>query len=316
MNNNKRKRSEDDDDDITKRHKVTGTVSSLHSKRETSPQFQRFHLSILQSLYESDEEEDAEDVHNAGSKASTAVDEELWKQTKKFLREREKLIRQKKEASRLKDVHQEALNFMDERERDSLALSPSPRTTCRSVSEAKTGSSMIPLVAQSSGYKAACASPAHSLSFFSPQPAPSQQASVANSESKSPVKCFGLVATLLEKKFQAFENSARYCSDPYGPVLKEIDTNISKLENQLQRLQENALANQKQAVEDLLSRPVLLSSLASSKSIHHQNGDAIWTASCGTGGLKDAKSALSKLETKLSLWKMLATDMKVIVVVN
>lgn len=199
------------------------------------------------------------------------------------------------------------MNFMGERAKDAPTQSPAPLTASSaawpSVSKSKGGSS---------AFAAVNASPAHSLSFFSPHSVPSQQPSNANnSYGKSPVNCFGLVANLLEKKFQSFEKSARYNSDPYGTVLKEIVANISNVENQLERLQEETVANQKQAVEDLLSRPMLLSSLASTarSSPPHSTGR----------GPNDVKHNLTKLETKLEtklgLWKMLEVDMKEVVVV-
>ena len=289
------------------------------SKRETPLKFQRYHLSILQSLYESDEEGDEEDddYYQSGDNSSShqgfpstnkaksrrtatlTVDDKLWKQTKRFLREREKLMRQKEEASRLKNVHQEALKYMAEGEIDFRATSP------RSVSTERNGHK-VPLLAQSSaGHKynnsvaRSAASPVHTLSFFSPKKTLS--AATSDSDNKAPFRCFGLVANLLEKKAQAFEGSARYCFNPYGQVLKDIQANIDKLENHLQSLQETSVENAKHAVEDLLSRPVLSSASSLSwKSIHHQRDM----------GLRGEKGAISKLGTKLSLWKMLVSDMK------
>ena len=330
----KRKRPEtdgtiDEEGKGNKRHKsvlvsvMASQPQQESSKREAPPKFQRYHLIILQSLYESDaeEEEEGDKYYQSGDKSSShqgsppsnqakskraaalTVDDKLWKQTKRFLREREKLMRQKKEASRLKDVHQEALKYMAEGEfMDFRATSP------RSVSTAERNGQKVPLLAQSSvghkynnsvGVARSAASPVHTLNFFSPQKTLS--AATSNSDTKAPFRCFGLVANLLEKKAQAFEGSARYCSNPYGSVLNDIEANIKKLENHLHCLQEKNNADSKQAVEDLLSRPVLSSASSFSwQSIHHQR-DA---------GLRGAKGAISKLGTKLSLWRMLVSDMK------
>jgi len=325
MMNQKRKRStqdKDSDDEvevehIAKRHKVNVVSPLKASKSYKAPQFRSFHLHILKSLYESDDDdedkEDQEDFQDntaaaevpeqghSTTTASNAANGKLWKLARNYLRERENLIRQKKEAACLKDVHQEALLFMEEREKDALTQSPVSRPAwTRSASEPATANASTGL----------CPSPAaRSLGFFSPQRAPTQQGSLANdsNESKTPINCFGLVATLLKTKFQSFEKSTRYFCNPYGPVLKEIETTIHTLEHELQRLKEDEIANQKQAVEDLLSRPMLLSSLTSPSFPHHD----VWG---GKG--KNSKCALSKLETKLSLWRMLAADMKEIVVPN
>lgn len=299
-----------------KRHKASFAAgstavseSSSSPPKQVTPQFQRFHLNVLRSLYDDDGDDDYEDNENVfrdmdGSMADTMqdkVDDLLWVQTKKFLKEREKLIQQKTEASLLKEIHQEALNFLDER--DSLVAS-SPVAAGWNAS----ASSIVPMMAPSdAAFQGLCSSP-HSLSFFSSSPQ-QPRSMVDDDETKSPTKCFGLVATLLEKRFTSFHTSVQTRSNPYDPVLKQIEAKITKLEQTLQKLQEETLSKQKQAVDDLLSRPVLLSS---SSLLEPSLRSGKWKTDNNNGD-DDAKSALSKLEAKLGLWKMLADDLRGIV---
>ena len=72
-------------------------------------QFLAFHLDVLQSLYNKNN-----DDHQAATDANTSssvVDARVWKATQMFLEQRDQLMQAKEEAGCMKGIHDESLRF-------------------------------------------------------------------------------------------------------------------------------------------------------------------------------------------------------------
>jgi hypothetical protein len=257
-------------------------------------QFQCFHLLLLQSLYDTEDsipvggldDDSLGSVTNDGFEISDdTVDDILWNNARKFVKERDSLIKLKKDASRVNSVHQEALDYLEEQELGS----PTPSTPSSRLGGAWQPEDGLP---RSVGKLRSISSP-NSLSFFAPQ-------RTVPCSKKSPVKSFTLVAHLLQKKCEEFNASVKCKSDPYAPILQEVEEKIENLEGKLKVLKESNLSKQKRRVEDLLSRALLSSHMEPDQSADSDQFDL--------------KSFMSKLETKLSLWRLLAADLKDVVV--
>lgn len=271
------------------------------------PKFQNFHLGILQSLYKSNANDDeGADLFASQSSSSDeeggedeGVEDAVWSHARRFLKEREKLRERKEEASHMENIHREALRFTEEK--DILPKSPPARS----------------MAAGSSWYYPAekCAfpmpvSPQQSLSMFSPlrSTGPSQQIS----DGRPALKCFTLVSNLLEKRFRNTLFNSKRLSDPHNSLLDTVNQKISKLKVTLKKRRESKLSDRRAAVEDLLARPVLLSSsqgtmLNDPLSLHNSNKTfGNHSGNCGDSGLE-------KLEAKLELWTMLASDLRDII---
>jgi len=291
-------------------------AAKASASKPATPQFQRYHLSVLLSLYETDDEKAAEtlstdnnDDDNSSDNSiageghkDSQVDGNLWAQTKILLREREDLIQQMNESSHLNNIHKESLNSMEEQTSSPTKdvenqLSPSPPHWSTKMDSSEF---------QGSTYNHNLFSPRQSVAIFAsncncndkhhPRPARIGRYSMNR---------FRLVATILEQQFRSYERAVRRRSSPYEPVYHQTKARIVQLKNKIQKIQEGALTEQKQTVQDLLSRPV-----PSSPTGPPIRGVHIGSAAPCTSNSNDR---MSKLHTKFQLWRMLATDLQEIV---
>jgi hypothetical protein len=302
---------------------VTSAEGTLRCEQtKDTPKFQHFHLDLLRSLYAAgdDNYEHNNDHNHQGADSSDGesqadsngttekdtVDGLVWLETRKFIQERERMRKEKCEASHLKNIHQEAVDFIEERE--SASKTPaSPAIATASGNGpfwySSKDQAAVPLSALSAGRHDT--SP-YSFAYFSPLrcsgPGPSQQFSLGDERAH----CFGLVATLLGRKFRTFERSAERRSDPYQPLLRVIEDKIEALQTKLAKRQEDYLTERRATVEDLLAGPVYLSSSQTARNhgyyYHRRNIPASHVC-----------SNMAKLETKIQLWSMLASDLKTII---
>lgn len=292
------KRTKDDSTEAT-------TLVSSCPKSGTS-QFQCFHLLLLQSLYDTEDciplgSADDDSLGNVSDDGDydemtdDTVDDRLWNKARKFVKDREDLLKLKKEASRVNGVHQEALDYLEEHGQG-RGSSTAPSTPSGGK---PTGSSWQPSADDSVphrfGKHPSISSP-NCLKFFSPQRPTTSSQSPNNCQ--TPAQCFALVAHLLKSKCEEFNGSVKNRSNIYGPMLQEVEEKIDVLQGKLRILKESTLSKQKRKVEDLLSRALLSSSM--------DNTDPA-VASVQFGNF------VSKLETKLQLWSILAADLKDVV---
>lgn len=303
----KRKR---DDGDIaaSKRIKQDGTHAC--TTKPKTPQFQGFHLMLLQTLYDADDaspiskkEDDSLSMTTDSEMEEEIVDDKVWASVRKFVQERDNLIKLKREAGRVDDIHQEALKYMEEQGSGSTA----PSTPSAKQSSASRRGWTDEDGPPSMGCRRSISSP-NSLNFFSPQQATPSRSQLSPSSSSrgvhSPAKCFGLVASLLQNRSQLFNANVIRRTNPHAPLLEETERKIETLEGNLRKLQEISLSKEKQKAEDLLSC-TLLSSCGGTEHDEEVEEETVTS--------DEMKDFASKMETKLQLWSMLASDLKDII---
>ncbi|GKY95394.1 hypothetical protein MPSEU_000501000 [Mayamaea pseudoterrestris] len=241
---------------FTNQHKLLTTQSS------SEPAFLPFHLKLLQALY--------------ADRSNEFIDDMIFESIHHFLNNRQHVVKAKKEALRLKGIHEQATKLSDtEREKQLVADEHLFARKRKSTSPQ---------------YHA---SPILSLSMQSPHMMMHMHPATRNEP-------FGMVARLLHLRYQRsqleFENKANL----YKELLNAVQCEITNLEEQLAESRSKFNERMSKTLEQLLSTSSHQEGVDTNKSLRNDKSISDM----------EGQSQAAELAFTIRLWQQLDLDLK------